>query len=41
MEEMRAEIVDVIVDCSDPNRVALFWAEVLGRAIGGRKGPYV
>src|SRR3954466_69156 len=41
MEETRAEIVDVIFDCSDPNRVASFWAEVLGRAIAGSKGPYV
>jgi predicted enzyme related to lactoylglutathione lyase len=41
MDEPRAEIVDVIIDCSDANRVASFWAEVLGRAVAGRKGPYV
>ena len=41
MDDWRAEIVDVIVDCKDPNRLAAFWAEVLGRAIEGSKGPYV
>jgi hypothetical protein len=37
----RAEIVDVIVDCDDPHRVARFWAALLGRPIDGEKGPYV
>jgi predicted enzyme related to lactoylglutathione lyase len=36
-----AEILDVIIDCSDPERLAAFWSEVLGRPIEGRKGPYV
>jgi predicted enzyme related to lactoylglutathione lyase len=37
----RAEIVDVIVDCENPNRVARFWAALLERPIDGEKGPYV
>ena len=36
-----AEVVDIIVDCADPERLAAFWAELLGRDIAGRKGPYV
>ena len=41
MDEPRVEVCDVIVDCADPERVAAFWAELLGRPIEGRKGPYV
>jgi predicted enzyme related to lactoylglutathione lyase len=39
--EIDMEITDVIVDCADPHRLAQFWAELLGRSIGGSKGPYV
>jgi predicted enzyme related to lactoylglutathione lyase len=39
--DAEAEIADVIVYCSDPERVASFWADLLGRPIAGRKGPYV
>jgi predicted enzyme related to lactoylglutathione lyase len=35
------EIADIIIDCFDPDRLATFWAAVLGRSIEGRKGPYV
>jgi predicted enzyme related to lactoylglutathione lyase len=35
------DLADIIFDCSDPNRLASFWAEVLGRDIAGSKGPYV
>jgi hypothetical protein len=35
------EIADIIVDCWDPERVASLSAELLGRPIEGRKGPYV
>ncbi len=35
------EIADIIIDCADPDRLASFWANVLGRTIEGRKGPYV
>jgi predicted enzyme related to lactoylglutathione lyase len=41
MTEISAEIVDIIIDCSDPEVVAGFWASLLGRPIVGRKGPYV
>ncbi|MCP9958559.1 VOC family protein [Streptomyces sudanensis] len=37
----RPEIKDVIVDCADPERLASFWAELLGRPVTGRTGPYV
>jgi predicted enzyme related to lactoylglutathione lyase len=36
-----AEIADITFDCVDPERVAAFWASMLGRPIAGRKGPYV
>jgi predicted enzyme related to lactoylglutathione lyase len=41
MAETSVEIADIIVDCSDPELVATFWASLLGRPIVGRKGPYV
>ncbi|GGQ04352.1 hypothetical protein GCM10010249_23450 [Streptomyces roseolilacinus] len=34
-------IRDVIVDCVDPERLASFWSELLGRPVTGRTGPYV
>jgi len=37
----RAAIVDVIIDCANPELLAAFWADVLGRAVVRRKGPYV
>ena len=41
MTETSAEIAEIIIDCSDPELVATFWASLLGRPIVGRKGPYV
>jgi predicted enzyme related to lactoylglutathione lyase len=41
MADSGAAIVDVIIDCSEPEVVASFWADLLGRPIAGRKGPYV
>jgi predicted enzyme related to lactoylglutathione lyase len=41
MVDREIKIVDVIVDCADPARVAAFWSELLGRPIAGSKGPYV
>jgi hypothetical protein len=35
------EIADIVVDCSDPERVAAFWAELLGRPVEARRRPYV
>jgi len=34
-------IDSVIFDSADPERLARFWAELLGRPIASRKGPYV
>ncbi|GAA2298910.1 VOC family protein [Streptomyces kunmingensis] len=31
----------LIVDAADPERLAAFWAEVLGRPVVDRTGPYV
>jgi len=41
MSEADFEIMDIIVDCADPEGLAAFWADVLGRRIEGSKGPYV
>ena len=35
------EINCVIVDAADPERLAAFWSELLGRPIVGRVGPFV
>jgi predicted enzyme related to lactoylglutathione lyase len=34
-------IKDVVIDSVDPERLARFWAGLLGRSIAARKGPYV
>ncbi|WP_030808827.1 VOC family protein [Streptomyces sp. NRRL F-2799] len=31
----------LIVDATDPERLAAFWSELLGRPVVGRTGPYV
>ncbi|MER6346046.1 VOC family protein [Streptomyces sp. NPDC001595] len=31
----------LIVDADDPERLAAFWSELLGRPVVGRMGPYV
>ncbi|MCO4696623.1 VOC family protein [Streptomyces sp. RO-S4] len=36
-----ARINALIVDATDPERLAAFWSEVLGRPVVGRTGPYV
>jgi predicted enzyme related to lactoylglutathione lyase len=41
MAEHAVEIADIQIDCSDPHRLAAFWAEVLGRPVAGAEGPYV
>jgi predicted enzyme related to lactoylglutathione lyase len=41
MAETNVEIVDIVIDCTDPELVATFWESLLGRPIVGRKGPYV
>ncbi|MDT0303887.1 VOC family protein [Streptomonospora wellingtoniae] len=35
------DIRDVVVDCREPERLAEFWSQVLGRPIAARVGPYV
>ncbi|MEU6394030.1 VOC family protein [Streptomyces sp. NPDC046939] len=35
------EINCLIIDAADPERLAAFWSEVLGRPVVGRTGPYV
>ncbi|MET8575140.1 VOC family protein [Streptomyces sp. NPDC005012] len=41
MTNSSMQIKAVIVDAADPERLAGFWAEVLGRPVAGRTGPYV
>ncbi|MBC9729235.1 VOC family protein [Streptomyces sp. TRM68367] len=41
MAGTQMEIKDLIIDCVDPERLASFWAELLGRPIAARTGPYV
>jgi predicted enzyme related to lactoylglutathione lyase len=41
MAESEIAISDIIIDCSDPARLASFWSELLARPIGGTNGPYV
>jgi predicted enzyme related to lactoylglutathione lyase len=31
----------IIIDCHDPERLAVFWGALLGRPVAGRMGPYV
>lgn len=35
------DIKDIIIDCVDPERLASFWSQLLGRPIAARTGPYV
>ena len=37
----RTTVSDIVVDCQDPERVAAFWAALLGRPVAYTKGPYV
>lgn len=41
MTDAHLKIKDLIIDCADPERLALFWSELLGRPIAARTGPYV
>ncbi|MFJ9526740.1 VOC family protein [Streptomyces sp. SID5594] len=41
MAEVPMEINALIVDAADPERLAAFWSELLGRPIVDRTGPYV
>ncbi|WP_228973029.1 VOC family protein [Streptomyces sp. DH12] len=41
MTDTHLAIKDLIIDCVDAERVAAFWAELLGRPVAARTGPYV
>jgi predicted enzyme related to lactoylglutathione lyase len=41
MASAHLDIKDLVIDCHDPERLAAFWAELLGRPITARTGPYV
>lgn len=41
MTDTHVAIKDLIVDCADPERLASFWARLLGRPVVARTGPYV
>ncbi|RFS80991.1 VOC family protein [Actinomadura spongiicola] len=41
MKSLHLHIKDVIIDCDDPERLALFWSQLLGRPIKAGTGPYV
>ncbi|MEV5958629.1 VOC family protein [Streptomyces sp. NPDC051987] len=41
MADSSMQINALIVDATDPERLAAFWSELLGRPVVGRMGPYV
>ena len=41
MADSSMQINALIVDAADPERLAAFWSELLGRPVVGRTGPYV
>ncbi|MFF3349739.1 VOC family protein [Streptomyces sp. NPDC002779] len=41
MAESPMQINALIVDAQDPERLAAFWSELLGRPVVARMGPYV
>jgi predicted enzyme related to lactoylglutathione lyase len=41
MADSPLKINALIVDAADPERLAAFWSELLGRPVVGRTGPYV
>ncbi|SOE09113.1 hypothetical protein SAMN06272775_0198 [Streptomyces sp. 2323.1] len=41
MADAPMRINALIVDATDPERLAAFWSELLGRPVVGRTGPYV
>ena len=38
---MSVRLTWMIVDCTDPERLAAFWSGLLGRKVRDRRGPYV
>ncbi|MFJ8298133.1 VOC family protein [Streptomyces sp. NPDC094447] len=41
MAHATMQINALIIDARDPERLAAFWSELLGRPVVGRMGPYV
>ncbi|MEU6273239.1 VOC family protein [Streptomyces populi] len=41
MSNSPLQVNALIVDAVDPERLAAFWSELLGRPVVGRMGPYV
>ena len=41
MADSPVQINALIIDAADPERLAGFWSELLGRPVVGRTGPYV
>ncbi|GGW16607.1 VOC family protein [Streptomyces globisporus] len=41
MTKVPLQINAIIIDAADPERLATFWSELLGRPIVDRSGPYV
>lgn len=41
MTDSPMQVNALIVDATDPERLAAFWSELLGRPVVGRMGPYV
>ncbi|WP_406369115.1 VOC family protein [Streptomyces sp. NBC_00647] len=41
MTDSPMQVNALIVDANDPERLAAFWSELLGRPVVGRMGPYV
>ena len=41
MTDAHLNIKDLVIDCTNPERLASFWGGLLGRPIAGRTGPYV
>ncbi|MFD7517367.1 VOC family protein [Streptomyces niveus] len=37
----RSYIRAIVIDCRDPERLAVFWSQLLGSTIASRTGPYV
>ncbi|MGK5449910.1 VOC family protein [Streptomyces radiopugnans] len=41
MADTHLDIGAVVIDSEDPERLAAFWSELLGRPVAARTGPYV
>ncbi|SCF98105.1 VOC family protein [Streptomyces sp. Ncost-T10-10d] len=41
MTDSPMQVNALVVDATDPERLAVFWSELLGRPVVGRMGPYV